>query len=302
MYDEEEDDLENFPLSYSIDNQIIMHRDIHFGGNFAIMLDYYQKEGKGVHNDFEITRIEELQRLQNQTGKDLATFMLSGAEAEKIAQAKNAYKNLRDLFSIRNPKNKHPQLIASLILSEDFEPTEEIQAIVSEKSAIVPALVELLRNEEFYDPLFPGYGEAPALAAQCLGMIGDKRAIISLYEALGEGDFFNDDILLDALYSVGQPAKEFLLHVLHARPINHDNEQAAVALIRFKNDPEVSAACLQMLKEIDLKKHEALATYLVLACEGLTSKADIQQLADIAHLASTPKTLKQDILAIIKKQ
>ena len=74
----------------------------------------------------------------------------------------------------------------------------------------MPALIDLLRNEDFYDPLFPGYGEAPVLAAKCLGLIGDKRAIISLFEAIGEGDFFNEDIILDALHVIGNPARDFL--------------------------------------------------------------------------------------------
>lgn len=296
----EEEDFDNYPISYSIDNQIIMHRDAHFSGDFALMLDYYKKEGKGVSKEFEISRIEELQQLQNRTGKDLATFMLSGPEAEKVSLAKQAYKKLRDLYNVKKPKNRIPLLIADLVLSEDVDAPSEIQAVFAEKGSIVPALVDLLRNEDFYDPLFPGYGQAPALAAKCLGLIGDKRAIISLFEALGEGDFFNDDMILNALHAVGEPAKAFLLKVLHGRPINHDNEQAAIALVNFKDDPEVSAACLAMLKEIDLAKNEALAIYLILACEGLPSIAQKEQLIELAKLPATPKTLQQDILALSK--
>lgn len=296
----EEEEFEDFPVAYAIDNLILMHRDVHFSGSFPLMLDYYRKEGKGVSQEFDIPRIEELQKLQDSTGKDPAVLMLSGAEAEKIAQAKQAYKTLRDIYHFKNAKNKHPQLIADLILSEEIEPDAEIAAIVTEKSAIVPALVELLRNEDFYDPLFPGYGQAPALAAKCLGLIGDRRAIISLFESLGESDFFNDDIVLEALHTIGEPAKAFLLKVLHGRPLNADNEQAAIALVNFKNDPEVSAACLKMLKEIDLHKNEALATYLVLACEGLQDPAMRQAFIALTHDAATPKILKQDIAAVSK--
>lgn len=296
----EEEDFDQFPITYSIDNQIIMHRDAHFSGNFDLMLDYYKKNGKGINQDFEISRIEELQHTQNQSGKDLATFMLSGAELEKIAQAKNAYKALRDLYNIKNKKNKSSLLIADLILTEDPDATNEINAIIAEKATIVPALVDLLRNEDFYDPLFPGYGQAPALAAICLGKIGDKRSIISLFETIGEGDFFNDDIVLNALHATGEPAKAFLLKVLHATPLNHDNEHAAIALINFKNDPEVSTTCLKMLKEIDLQKNELLATYLILACESLPLESQQEQLLQLAQLPTTPKLLRQDITAIAK--
>jgi hypothetical protein len=297
MNNTEDEEFEDFPMAYSIDNLILMHRDAHFSGNFALMVDYYQKEGKGISKEFDLPRIQELQALQVQTGKDPALLMLSGPEIEKVAQSKQAYKALRDLYAVKKPKNQHPQLIADLILSEEYEPDAEIKAIVAEKGAIVPALVDVLRNQDFYDPLFPGYGQAPALIAKCLGLIGDKRAIISLFEAIGEGDFFNDDIVLDALRAVGEPAKQFLLKVLHARPLNHDNEQAAVALVGFKKDPEVSTACLHMLKEIDLAKNETLATYLVLCCEGLAEQQR-QELSDLARQPKTPKGLRQDILTI----
>lgn len=297
MHQEEDEDFENYPITYSIDNQILMHREAHFGGDFALMLDYYNNEGKGVNKEFELSRINELYTLQQQTGKDLAAFMLSGPEIEKIATAKEAYKALRDIYTVKSPKIKIPKLIADLILAENTDTDAALEAVISEKSAIVPALVELLRSEEFCDPLFPGYGQAPALAARCLGKIGDKRAIISLYELIGEGDFFDDDIILRALHSIGEPAKAFLLKVVHGRPINHDNEQAAIALINFKDDPEVSLACLSLLKEIDIAKYEAFATYLVLACEGLP-KSSQAQLIELANKTNTPKTIKQDILVL----
>lgn len=299
MYQEEEEDFENFPVTYSIDNQILMHREAHFGGDFALMLDYYRNEGKGVNKEFEIPRIEELYRLQQQTGRDLATYMLSGAEIEKISKAKEAYKALREIYTAKNAKNKIPKLIADLIFAENADVDDAVEMAVQEKGAIVPALVDLLRSEDFCDPLSPGYGQAPSLAAQCLGKIGDKRAIISLYETLGEGDFFNDDIILKALHAIGEPAKAFLLKVAHGKPINHDNEQAAIALINFKEDPEVSLASLSILKEIDLSKHEALATYLVLACEGLPKDSQAE-LIELGNKSNTPKTIKQDIQILTK--
>jgi HEAT repeat protein len=297
--EEEEEGFDNFPITYSIDNQILMHRETHFGGDFALMLEYYKNEGKGINKEFELSRIEELYKLQTQTGRDLATVMLSGAEIEKIAKAKEAYKALRDIYTIKKEKNKIPKLIADLILAENADIDAALEAVIAEKSAIVPALVELLRNEDFCDPLFPGYGQAPALAAECLGKIGDKRAIISLYESIGEGDFFNDDIILRALHSIGEPAKAFLLKVVHGHPINHDNEQAAIALINFKNDEDVSLTCLSLLKEIDLTKHEAFATYLVLACESLPKNIQ-SELIELGNKSNTPKTIKQDIQVLAK--
>lgn len=300
MNPDDEDIFEEFPIAYSIDNAILMHRDAHFGGDFDVMIAYYGRGGRGISQDFDMERIQNLAQTEKSTGKNLSPIMLSGPEAEKVADARKAYQELREICENKKASNTIPRLIAELILSEDEEVPHAVQAVVAEKTAAVPALIDLLRSEEFYDPLHPGYGEAPALAAECLGLIGDKRAIISLFEAIGSSDFFNEDIILNALKTIGEPAKAFLLKVLHGHPITADNEQAALALLRFKDDNEVSQACLKMLQEIDLDKQAPLATYLVLACEGLASPHDRKALQDIAAKPSTPKILKQDIAAVSK--
>jgi HEAT repeat protein len=191
-------------------------------------------------------------------------------------------------------------LIADLILSESPDPTEEIAAIVKEKGLAVGALIELIRSEDFHDPLFPGYGLAPNLAITCLGQIGDKRAIITLFEAIGSGDFFDEDMALSALHAIGEPAKTFLLKVLHGKPLNIDNEKAAIALIPFKDHPDVTNACLTMLKDPEVRRHLPLATYLVLACEGLTDEEKQKELLELANDFQTPLQLKQEIKILAK--
>lgn len=292
-----DDHLESFPVASETDKAILMHRDVHFGGKFEIMLDYYQKEGKGAQPDFEPLRILELKQMEQDLQQNLAAVLLSGADAEKVAQAKEMYKKLRKLYENASPIGsvKYAKLIADLILSEEEEPELEIAAIVAEKGAIVPALMELLRSEESHDPLFPGYGLAPALATKCLGLIGDKRAIIALYESIGNEDFFNEDLALEALRGIGEPAKAFLLKVLHGRPLTFDNERAAMALIAFKEDPEVSEACFKMLKELDMKQQMLLATYLVLACENLDRTPYKQEFMALADSPKVPSTLRRDI-------
>jgi HEAT repeat protein len=297
QFENEEIDDES-PLVYSIDNAILMHRDTHFGGNFSLMLEYYRSDGKGINKNFEISRIENLQEIEVKEKKNLSPLMLSGAEAEKVAEAVKAYRELRELYT-KKTANKKALLIADLILCEEEETEKAIEAVVAEKGAIVPLLIDLIRSENFHDSLFPGYGEAPFLAAKCLGRIGDKRALISLFELLGEGDFFNETIILDALYAIGESAKLFLLKVLEAHPLTYDNEKAALALLNFKNDPEVSLASLKILKEIEIAKHESLATYLVLDCEGLPEYAR-KELIALGENPKTPKTLRLDIDAIVK--
>lgn len=294
-------DPDAFPLANVIEHTILMHRDVHFGGKFEFMLEYYRNGGKGVLEDIQIAAIEALEAQERQMQTNLAAVLLTGPEAERVGEAKNAYQKLRDLYENPTAQNRHLRLLADLILSEEDHPEEEIAAIIAEKLGMVTPLIELLRSEEFYDPLFPGYGLAPGLAATCLGKIGDKRAIYSLFESIGEGDFFNEDNALHALKMIGDPAKQFLLKVVQARPFNYDNERAAIALEEFKEDPEVATVCFQLLKEVNMKQNEIFATYLVLACEGLVNTPYRAEFEAMANDANLPKSVRQDIVLLTKK-
>lgn len=295
-----DDETEHFQLADAVDAAILMHRDAHFGGSFPVMIDYYKQEGKGVSPEFALKRVERLAAIEQQTGQNLAATYLTGPDAEKVAQAKEAYKILRSLYESKSP-GRIPLLIADLILTEEFEPENEIAAVVKEKGLAVQALVDLLRADNFYDPLFPGYGFAPSLAAQCLARIGDKRAIIALFEMIGGNDAFDEEIAIKGLALIGLPAKEFLLKVLQGRPINVDNERAAIALIAFKEDEVVAKAALAMTQDPIVRQDIPLMTYLILCCEGLTSKEDIAALKALAQDPKLPKMLRRDIDSVLQQ-
>jgi hypothetical protein len=292
-----DDKSEIYPVFDAIDHEILLHRDAHFGGNFGFMLNYYSRNGKGIRDEFSIDRMLFLAEFEKQIKENLAGLVLSGPEAENVAKAKEAYKKLRDLYE--TCKQKLPLLIADLILSENEEEEAAMTAVVKEKTIIVRSLIDLVRSEDFYDPLFPGYGLAPELAMKCLGKIGDKRSIISLFEALGQGDFFSDEVIIEALYAIGKPAETFLLKVVSGRPFNDDNEKAAMALIRFKDDPEVALHCLTLLKNPAVLQHIPLATYLILGCEGLNNLEQRQEFIQLAQNQTTPKELQLDFKTII---
>lgn len=291
--------FEHFPIVDAVDHEILMHRDAHFGGQFPIMLEYYHQEGKGIQPEFDITRIERLAHLEEQLKQNLAALFLAAHEIQKIADSREAYQKLRAIYEVKKPKNLYPRLIADLILSEEEEPEAEIAAIAAEKDKIVPALIDLLRSEELYDPLFPGYGQAPFLAVQCLGRIGDKRAIIYLFEALGQSDFFADDQIIKALKAIGKPALDFLLHVMNGRPINEDNEKAAIALIAFKDEEEVANHCFDLLQQPDIRKDPCLSTYLVLACAGLKDSARRQAFKNMSQDSHLAPLLREDIKGVM---
>lgn len=297
---DEDFESEQAPMIDALDADIVMHRDAHFGGKFEFMLEYYLKEGKGIHPEIETSRIEELAKIEQRSGENLAAVLLSGADAERVARARDAYRKLRDVYELSKAKTTHAKLLADLILSEDDELTNEINAVVKAGSDIVPPLLHLIESKEFYDPLFPGYGMAPVYAAHCLGRLGDKRAIMGLFETIGHGDFFHEDTVCQALKEIGQPAKEFLLKVMSSRPLTEDNERAALALGYFRSDPEVAKACLGQLQLADVWPREMLASYLILACEGLTDKKDQSAFLALSKKPNIQLTLKRDIETVGK--
>ncbi len=299
-----EEDLQDEDLASLLNSEdvaILMHRDAHFGGQFEIMLDYYVKEGKGVQADFTLERLHTLAKIEKQLGQNLAGLLLSGSDAEKIAKVRESYKTLKELYESDQPFNQIPLLIADLILSESENPEEEIAAIVKQKTTVVSALLHLMRSEEFKDPLFPGYGYGPSLALSCLKLIGDKRAIITLFETLGTVELLDEEMAIDALHAIGEPAKEFLLRVVKSQPFNQDNEKAAIALIAFKDEPEVSQLSLQLIQNPEVQKQLFLATYLILICAGLKEGVDRQLFISLFQASSFPKALKQEMQIVIKE-
>lgn len=289
-----------YPITNAVDVAILMHRDIHFGGSFPVMIEYYKNEGVGCSPDFDMNQILALQEMEAKVGENLSAIQLSGADAEKVAKARKAYKQLKELYEQKKPETTIPQLVADLILSEERDPIKEVSAIVAEKRAAIPALLDLIRSEDFHDPMFPGYGRAPELAAQCLGKIGDKSAIAALFEAIRENEFFEEDTSIAALKAIGEPAREFLLSQLQNRPITIDNERAAITLIQFE-DEAVAKACFQLLKEINTKEHLPLATYLVLGCSKLESEDLRKEFMTMSERKDLPDMLRQDMKAIRSK-
>jgi len=297
------DDVEvpHFPIADVVAHDVLMHRDVHFGGSFDIMLKYYSTEGNGIHHEFDDGDIEQLRALEKELGFDLAPLILQGHEAEKVSRAKKAYQKLRDVYELRDSPEKHTvRLLADIILSEEEIPSKEIDAIVAEGERMTASLIELLTAEDFYDELFPGYGMAPAFAAMCLGKIGDEKAIRPLFESIGKGDFLVEENIFGALRNLGKPAKEFIVSIVKSVPITVDNERAAMALLQFKDDPAVAVACLEALQGLSMREHPILALHLILACENLVGSEERRSFVGIFESSTTPEHLRVDMNAIIR--
>jgi len=293
---------ERFPLCDNIDTAIIMHRDVHFGGNFNVMIDYYLKGGKGVQPAFTAERLRQLQALEAAAEQDLMEILLAPSDLEKVHEAREAYEKLRSVYEKEAElPSPHLKLLADLILSEDEEAQEEVQAVVNEGRTIVPRLLQLIQSPEFHDALWPGYGVAPELAAKCLGHIGDTDAVVTLFEAIEDYDFFGEDTVFRALRHIGQPAKSFLLGILEKTPPTRDSERAARALIYFSPDEEVAKCCLALLQMDTILNMSTLSTYLVLNCTGLRSNEDRAAFQKLAQHPDISEELQRDIQSVISE-
>lgn len=302
MFEDEEDFDTSSSLTDEIDHQILMHRDAHFGGDFGVMLAYYsQDEHIGINPDFDVERILYLAEIEKEMGQDLASIILSGAEAEAVGRARSAYARFKEIYELDEEGTTLPRLIADLILTEEEEPVDAIEAVVSRGTEAVPDLIALLQSDELYDPLYPGYGYAPYLAAACLGKIKDPHAIIPLFEMLSRELSFDEMVIVDALQEVGSEARDFLLKTIQSRPLTQDNLNAAFALIAFSQETAVAIACFEELQDEGVQEKPLLRTYLLCCCEALKESPYREA---FAHMANDPKTfpeLRTEMQRILKE-
>lgn len=291
---------EKFPLKNELIIEILLHKEAHFHGSFELMLDYYRKDGKGTSSLITTHDILVLYETEKTLNKNLSALLLNEDHYSEIDRSKELYKKFKEVYEDKDITNLYSRLIADLILSEEEDPINEINAIVSIGKAIVPALVEISRSEDLNNPLFPGYGQAPSLAIRCLGEIGDERSMYTLFEQIGREEVLQEEVALAALKAIGPNARDFLLKVLQSKPYTEDNERASIALINFKNDPIVPKTCLNMLLDEKIRNTLPLAAYLTLACEGLSNEEDRDQFCKLSRDSKTPSILHIDFDSVIK--
>lgn len=285
-------DLSSIPLTEELDHEILMHRDVHFSGSFPDMLEYYENEGKGVQDDFEPIRIYQLAQIEQELGHSLSEELLQDRELNLIEKAKEKYLLLRDLYECETA-SPLSIAIADLILSEEESPDKEIDTLVAFGSEAIDQLLELIRSEEFANPLFPGYGMAPLYAAEILAKIGDEKAIVPLFEGAKGYGFEREGMFFSALSRL--PSTEFLLRKLTSLPITNDHQIAADALAHFPPTEEIAKAALDLLFQEETQKEPALTFALILLCEGLSNDADRERFASLKQSESIPSSLKEEI-------
>lgn len=294
----------SLPVLDQHDALAIVHRDTHFGGNFAIMLDYYkQATGKGMHPEITLEQIQRLQQLEQLSQYNL-NKLLNPAEQALIKDAQDSYHQLKQLYSIDSRQLLPAQKIADLILSEEEEPVEIIQEITALKEEAVPALLGIIDSENFYHSAFPGYGAAPEMAVRCLCHIKSPNALPVLFSKIGKGDFFFEDVVIEALVAIGQEAKIFLIEKLSSLSASEESEKAAIALIHFPPDKDLAQMAIEKLQDPKFHQYPILLGHLALIACSVTDPVQLKQIEQIHKDSCLPELVRMDLAQLLssKKQ
>jgi len=292
-------DNQPLPLLDTIDMEILMHRDAHFGKNFDVMIDYYAKDGVGAMHDFDLSRIRNLKEIETQERVDLAEALLPEAAKEEVQKCLELYRDLEALFD-KDPKPKVPCLIADLILSEEEMPQKEIDALAENPDKVVAPLLDLLHSKDFTSPISPGYGHAPYRAALCFHVLQSESSIAPLFEALGHSDFATDEALFKALRHQGEEAKTFLLKRLKHKPYCKESDNAASSLAAFGDDATVAQAALTLLEDPEVQQRSTLAPTLVFLTAPLEEAKDQERLIALLNNKDLNNELVFEINSIKK--
>ena len=253
------DEAANIPIFEEEDSLCLMHRDAHFSGSFPAMREYYKNpDAKGVIEEIDPERIDMLQAIQSGMKSDLAPLILSGPDAEKVALSRQTYKELAQVAK-KEPASAEGML-ASVILSE-----KEVDELVENASPSLfekpKSLLLLATSELFCDPLFPGYGTASSLAIRLLGKMKYEPAVAELFQLIGRRDFLTENAILEALSNIGDAAKRFAINRLSSSPDTADGERAALVLIEFLPDQEVTELFSKILADTKIT-NTRLKSYL----------------------------------------
>ena len=122
-----------------------------------------------------------------------------------------------------------------------------------------------------------------------------------LFEALGNGEFYMEECILEALSLIGPKAKDFLIKALTNFPITKDNERAAIVLLNFKEDPELSKSFLKMLLEDKSHAFPTFSAYLSLGCFALNNEEDKKSFIKLFKSPSLSSELRQEMEHVVKK-
>jgi len=267
----------NLPVFDEIDRQILKHKQVHFSSSFPAMIEYYKEEKKGAILPTTVERLYQLHQIEETTGHDLATLVLSDQDIAEIKEAMKAYHRLESLA-------KQEKNLGDLIFTEEENPKKLIKNLSLEKKAF-PLLLEMIQSDDFFNPLFPGYGLAPVLAAKTLSLAKEKKAIPFLFERIGHLDFEVESHFLSALSEFGEDALQFLFQILKHKGSDVQVKHAILALSHFEPSPLIAKRALEKLQQLELDHPDLSFILLIEFCRELKTKQERTQFSKLKEKA-----------------
>ncbi len=265
---------EAFSLIDEEDKKIILHREVHFGGSFPVMQEYYANEDhRGVMDDISPERIKFLADVEVKLGKNLAPFLLSGSDAEHIARAKKLYKSIEHAINQAEEARKTDfssgvkvDLLTQILFEEGNKPwtLEQMQQF----KEFPEILFTLAASDEFRDELSPGYGKAPLEAIRLIGQLQISKGMDILFRVFPSASDDEEEVLIAALVSFGSKALDKTTQYLTSRPITPLHEKMASLLVAFLPNQVALNAALNMLCQRDIIE-TPVARWLLLVLEDL---------------------------------
>lgn len=279
---------------------ILIHRDLHFGGDWEVMLHYYQEHKKGVF--FSLEEIEALMEATAELEEPLALHLLGEEERRILAGGLERYAHIREEIE-RGEEGEKAHALASLILAEEEEEEEALERVISLGEEMVPLLAEVIHSAELLSPFSPGFGEAPLLAIHALGEIGGEGAVVPLFEALAHGDAREEEALL-ALNKLEEVATPFAKRLLESEgPMTRDQERAALFLTHLEKEEEADlASLLQKLHDPSLRSsHTLLAATIESLLPLIQKEEEHQELLELLKGVSLPPPLEYAVTHCLRR-
>ncbi len=288
-----------FNLTNESHHMILMLRDAHFRGHFDLMLQsFYNENFIGNNLNIDISEIEYLEKIEKKIQQNLAPLILSANEAERIYKSRLMYENLKKVYFLKNKNNNEKsKILADLLLIEFFPFDKEVNAVIQLKDDIIPDLLNIINNPNFYDPVFPGFGEIPKIAIECLSKINNPKVIPHIFSLLGKENLSDDDLSF-FLSQFNENAKKFFFKILISLPITKDHSIAAFCLTRF-NDLETIKFCEELLYIPEYHKDPLLLYYLINIVIQNPNSNLIQYIQEKIY-KKLPKNLQKEIDLIVR--
>jgi hypothetical protein len=257
-----------WPVEEELVCDILLHKKVHFGDSFDVMLKYYEEEEHiGIINGITKKDIIDVYQmvLQDETLEDK---LVDNHHLDQIEHALEQYRSIKTLIEIKGEYNDIYQLFVDLVFSEN-DKEGYIETILNHKhkDIVLDQASKIIEDPRYYSNLSPGYGFLPISMMKLVGRTKDKRWMKPLFNALLRYGSSYDDVILTVMAGYHDQVKQSMLQKLQSTPYSKDNERAALILgVSNLNNEErnvIYSFLLQQMEVIPVMLSEYVLSLLI---------------------------------------